>query len=406
MKDYKFLTYIFIFLTVIGLLLLLERLVNSASESPYISIDPIAKHINGQGFAGSNNCIDCHGHIFQSHIETAHFQSSRLADSISIKGSFNKNNSYLLNDEIVFLMHSRADGFYQDAFLRADSSLVDSKRMDIVIGSGTKGQTYLNWQEDELFQLQVSYFEPSGSWVNSPGYPSGVFAPNRPIRQRCLECHVTFAENKNVFNKPHAYDKSKFIYGIDCERCHGPSVGHVNYHLAHPNETEAKKILSYSHFTQKQKLQACALCHSGAKRRMEERPFSFMAGDTLQDYPNPDYDNTSLGSLDVHGNQYGLLLASSCFKKSKAMDCSSCHDPHKNQRGDFESFNAKCIACHQQQGNDIDCAMEVDKRLTVGNNCVECHMPLTSSKSMSIYDSKDSVLVPVKIRTHLIDVYK
>ncbi|WP_081894187.1 multiheme c-type cytochrome [Muricauda sp. MAR_2010_75] len=408
MKFRKRFIYLFFVVMAIGAVLLVVKFYNSIYVSPYISIEPIAVHGSGKGFAGSNRCIGCHKDIYQSHMETAHFLTSRVADSASIEGSFAQNNSYLLNDEIIFLMRSKEDGFYQEAYSRSDSTLIDSKKMDIVIGSSTKGQSYLNWQGDELYQLQVSYFKPSESWVNSPNYPNGIFAPNRPILQRCLECHVTFAKSRNTFNKPHSYDRSQLIYGIDCERCHGPANEHVNHHLSNPNETEAQFILSYSDLTQKQKLQSCALCHSGTHRHREEIPFSFMTGDTLMDFPNPEYDRSSLESLDVHGNQYGLLLASSCFKGSKSMDCTSCHDPHKNQRGDFKGFNAKCIACHQGTGTggEISCSLGVDLRKSKDNNCVECHMPLTPSKSMSIYDSKDSMLVPVEIRTHLIGIYK
>lgn len=405
MKDRKILVSFFISITLIGAVVFLIEYFNSVSIGPYIPIEPIVSNSNGHGFAGTTNCIGCHKDIYLSHIETAHFKSSRLADSISIKGSFSKDNFFLLNDEIKFSMNSKDDGFYQEALLIADNSLIDSKKIDIVIGSGTKGQTYLNWQEDELYQLQVSYFEPSGSWINSPGYPRGIFAPNRPIRQRCIECHFTFAESKNKFNKPNAFVKSKIVYGIDCERCHGPAVEHVNFHFKNPNETDGKKIKSYSNFSQKQRLEACALCHSGAMRRLEENPFSFIAGDTLPDHPNPNYNKTSLDSLDVHGNQYGLLLASKCFINSKRIDCSSCHNPHENQRGNFDWFNSKCLSCHQQSKKQIICKMELEKRQNNGNNCVKCHMPLTPSKSMSIYDIKDSLIVPVKVRTHFIGVY-
>ncbi|WP_318310201.1 multiheme c-type cytochrome [Flagellimonas crocea] len=388
--------------------MIFDKIFDSKYESAYYTIEPVAIHANGEGFSGSRNCIGCHKDIYLTHIKTAHFQSSRIADSISIQGNFENENSFLLNDEIIFFMRSRKDGFYQEAFSRRDGSLVDSKRIDIVIGSGTKGQSYLNWQGDDLYQLQISYFGPSESWVNSPGYPNGIFAPNRPIRQRCLECHVTFAKSRNTFNKPHSYDRSQFMYGIDCERCHGPAVKHVNYHLSKPSDAEAKNILSFSDLNQKQKLQSCALCHSGIRRKTSESPFSFMTGDTLADFPNPEYDSGNLESLDVHGNQYGLLLASLCFKESKNMDCTSCHDPHKNQRGDLKDFNAKCIICHRGSFTDdtVPCSLELEIGKPSNNNCVECHMPLTPSKSMSIYDSKDSLLVPVKVRTHLIDIYK
>jgi len=387
------------------LLFLLYIHFNTVSESSYIPIKPITMNINGQGFSGSASCIECHKDIYLSHLETAHFNTSRLADSTSIKGDFFKHNRFILNDEISFSMNTEKSGFYQEAIHEKDNSVINSNRIDIVLGSGTKGQTYLNWKDDELYQLQISYFEPNDSWVNSPGYPEGIFAPNRPIGQRCLECHVTYAESKNTFNKTNEYYRSKMIYGIDCERCHGPALEHANHHLEYPNETEGKKIKLYSHFSQKQKLQACALCHSGVMRKIEEQPFSFIAGDTVNNdvYLTSTVDTSN--TLDVHGNQYGLLIASSCFKKSKIMDCSSCHNPHENQRNNFEWYNSKCVECHQPFENNATCTLEIENRKKMDNNCVECHMPLIPSKSMSIYDSKDSLILPVQVRTHFIGIY-
>jgi hypothetical protein len=55
-------------------------------------------------------------------------------------------------------------------------------------------------------------------------------------------------------------------------------------------------------------------------------------GDKLDDFSSANYSPDSVAVLDVHGNQYGLLTASKCFKMSAEMDCSSCHDPHKTKK--------------------------------------------------------------------------
>ena len=304
-------------------------------------------------------------------------------------------------------MVSKEEGIHQNTFLRPMDSIIESKRFDIAIGSGTKGQSYFNWQDNALYQLQVSYFEADSSWVNSPGYPNGVYAPNRPVRARCLECHFTYAENKVTFNRPNIYDKSNLIFGIDCERCHGPSVEHVNYHNKNPNKKIGQDILSLSKASQRQNLDMCALCHSGTEIEYQKSPFEFVSGDTLMH--NTRKDNQRLAvqdSLDVHGNQYGLLLASPCFKNSDAMNCTSCHNPHKNQRNDVEWFKTKCIQCHQNADKTSHCSFSIEKRTLVENDCIKCHMPLIPSKKMSVFNQNDSIVVPVYIRTHLIGIYE
>jgi hypothetical protein len=53
----------------------------------------------------------------------------------------------------------------------------------VVVGSGEKGQTYLYWNEDQLFQSPVSYWTRPG-WVDSPGYRDGFANFDRPIIPR------------------------------------------------------------------------------------------------------------------------------------------------------------------------------------------------------------------------------
>ena len=221
----------------------------------------------------------------------------------------------------------------------------------------------------------------------------------------CVECHTTFAKIKYNDSNQATYNRSKIIYGVDCERCHGPSSSHVIYHQTFPNKKEAKFILKYQSFTRKQKLDACALCHSGIRSSSFTRPFEFLAGNNLDHFYMPTRIDYS-GEIDVHGNQYGLLTASECFKKSSAMDCSTCHDPHRNERGNIQQFINKCISCHDNQ-NTVNCSLSMSKRM--GNegkdNCVSCHMPSRPSKSMQIMNDEQH-LEPVYLRTHHIAIYK
>ena len=53
-------------------------------------------------------------------------------------------------------MVATPDGLYQDAENLADPSNHLKEKFGIVIGSGRHGQTYLYWDEDELYELPVS----------------------------------------------------------------------------------------------------------------------------------------------------------------------------------------------------------------------------------------------------------
>lgn len=371
---------------------------NPDVTSDYYDIEPLAVHKSGKSFAGSTSCIPCHTGIYNAHAKTAHFNTSALADSSKIKGSFEPGqNTHVLNNRVLFTMMATDSGFYQKAnFIHNQLKLFDL-RMDIVIGSGTKGQSYLSWENDKLFQIHTSYFTPTNSWTRSPGLRE--IASPRPVVARCFECHSTFAKSTTPDKKGNAFDKSQIIYGIDCERCHGPSAKHVGYHQKNPDATVSKYMIQHEALSRQQRLDACALCHSGG-RKLIKPPFSFLTGDNLNEFSISETKDSNI-SIDVHGNQYELLTSSACFEKSEMMDCSTCHNPHKNERGNAILFNQKCMGCHRQ--SEISCAVKETTRNAKENNCISCHMPLIPSKSMKI--QLDTIETEVKVRTHLIATY-
>jgi hypothetical protein len=104
-------------------------------------------------FAGSSSCASCHKEIFQQHIKTAHYIDSRPASKEFIKGSFQTGkNRYIYNKFLEVAMEKKKDRFFQTAYVSGEVS--QSEAFDIVIGSGRKGQTYLFWRDDKLFQLR------------------------------------------------------------------------------------------------------------------------------------------------------------------------------------------------------------------------------------------------------------
>ena len=110
---------------------------------------------------------------------------------------------------------------------------------------------------------------------------------------------------------------------------------------------------------------------------------------------------TSNEDLDVHGNQYGLIIQSMCFKKSKTLDCITCHDVHKNERGQSDKFNKICMSCHQkehvQHENNLNDFSKLD--------CINCHMPVKSSRTLLINNTQLDTTIPLQVRSHHIKVY-
>ena len=359
-------------------------------------------HPNGQQFAGSESCARCHKSISETHPLTAHYLTSRPATAETVKGSFDPGkNVFDLNSQLKIVMEKTSPALFQVGYVDGWEAI--RKPMDIVIGSGRKGQTYLYWNDNELFQLPVSYYTPLSTWCNSPGYPTDQILFNRTIPGRCLECHGTYFKNVEGLNNVKAFDKHQILYGVDCERCHGPAADHVTFQSSHPLEKKAKFIINPARLSRQQKLDNCALCHSGI-RDMTRPSFSFVVGDTLDNYSVPDYKLDSAANLDVHGNQYGLLTASKCFKMSK-MDCSSCHNVHVKETNKVELFSQRCTTCHTTANHNF-CTQPALPGLNLRSNCIDCHMPALPSNQIFLQVADRSKSTPDLVRTHRVGIYR
>ncbi len=357
---------------------------------------------NSDKMVGSTACKTCHKAIYESHINTAHFNDSKVADLKSVKGSF-ANGQNVFNYNLFMNVAMIKDGKKLIQSARIGGEEVQRAGFDLVIGSGRKGQSYLYWDNNKLFQLPISYYTATNSWCNSPGFPNFVYY-ERPIPLNCLECHSTYAKTINEQEEFVEYDKKALVLGIDCERCHGAGGDHVAYQVANPKDTIGRYIVNTAHKDRQVRLDGCALCHSGIREPLKP-PFSFKVGDTLNHFSVGKTISHQADTLDVHGNQYGLLAASKCFLQSTQMDCSSCHNVHKNEFNDPKLYSQRCMSCHNQP-SQTTCTVKVDKKIILSDNCIDCHMPILASKKIQLNVSGGQKLQPDYIRTHFISIYR
>ena len=359
--------------------------------------------VNFSQYAGSEACANCHKNIHEDFIHTPHHLTSALASEKSIMGSFASGSNIYHYDLVRKMVMEKRDSGYYEIFYK-NGVEETARRFDIVIGSGTRGQTYLSWVGNSLFQLPVSYFTHTNDWANSPGYLPHKIEFNRPIIARCLECHSTYANRISAPDQqPEAFDRHQIIYGIECEKCHGPGTKHVAFQTQHPEETKGEYILNPASMSRQQNLELCALCHGG--RLNQSKPsFQFTASDRLSDYFLPDTSKPDPANIDVHGNQYGLLSSSKCFRMSGTMTCVTCHDPHKNQRGQLALFSERCMSCHNKEHGNF-CKMEAEIGAGIVQNCIDCHMPKKPSRLISVLLSGEKQPTAATIRSHFISIY-
>jgi hypothetical protein len=404
MKKYikKVKNYQCALLILAGMVYLGSKTVPPGVKGNAMGIVDTAEMVDTGEFAGSATCISCHKDISESHKGTAHYRDSRPATKESIKGSFEDGrNHFTLNKFAEVVMESKNDGLWQTGYLNGTE--IESERFDVVIGSGRKGQTYLYWKDEKLFQLPVSYYTPLDDWCNSPGYPKTFPKFNRPIPAHCIECHGTYARTENTTDGGTRFVGMQILYGVDCERCHGAAAEHVAFHTAHPGEKTGKFILNARHMSRQQRLDACALCHSGPRDELKPA-FTFQTGDRLDDFSAPKFSRDSLPNLDVHGNQYGLMLSSKCYQKSAELDCSSCHNVHVNEAKNLPVFSRRCVTCHN--GNDHPgCSLAAVATMKLADNCIDCHMPSLPSQKIFLQLSDTSKSTPDLVRTHRVAIY-
>jgi predicted CXXCH cytochrome family protein len=353
-------------------------------------------------FVGDQTCAQCHKDKFETYERTAHHVTSEVAEKDTVVGDFapGANTMATVNPNLTFRMEKAGDEFFQTAAWASTDGTAPrthTERLDLVIGSGGKGQTYLYWRDNQLFQLPAGYSTVLHRWITSPGYEDGVANFERGIIPRCLECHATYFEA--VFPDPEVnmYDPKNYVLGISCERCHGPGRQHAASYKAKGVAPAAGDIVNPAKLSPARQADVCAQCHGGQGERFMAPAFSFVPGQPLEKYIDLGPIN-SARDVDVHGKQGKLLSKSQCFQMSKSMNCSTCHDVHQKEP-DLAMMSERCLSCHTVQ------ASETHRKLrdSITKNCIDCHMPTLESKV--VYLDVDGKRVRPRFRTHWIRVY-
>jgi hypothetical protein len=331
--------------------------------APPSNADPLNPN---PGFLGADSCKSCHEEKYETFIQTAHYQTSRLATVENISGSFDPSlNQMRTGSADVFFTMVQRDG---DCFQRA--SFFDWKfdvPFHLIMGSSKMGESYLYWHGDRLFQMNCTYLSDADKWINSPGFVDGDAAYARPIFAGCIDCRTTYVDLRKP---PNHFTPNSLILGVSCERCHGPGKEHVEFHNANPNEKHAYNVAVPSRLPRQAQMDVCGQCHTANKRMNDRRPFQFRPGDRLEDHYDMLEDNGTFSDRVHTSNQVARLGLSECFKQS-AMGCADCHNPHRNERGKAELFSQRCLKCHEQE----HCGFSKDIGQPLSDNCIDCHMP-------------------------------
>jgi hypothetical protein len=366
--------------------------------------------VERRGYVGDSACMPCHQQKAIPFSQTSHHLTSQLPGPGSILGSFHEGKNVLMiqdpsstdvDPRLFFKMDIQHGDYYQTAVAEKGSQkFTRSERIDIVTGSGVRGQTYLYWAGNQLFELPVSYWMDGDQWVNSPGYKDGTANYSRHVDPRCLECHASYIKPLSTDPQTNVYDRESFVPGISCETCHGPGATHVERERSGSSKTSKPidaAILNPRKFTRDRQVDLCGLCHSGGQRTGLTPAFTYTPGAPLDQFFAPDPGDAA-DRPDVHGNQVSLLKKSRCYISSPSMSCSTCHDVHAGERSAADYSN-RCLKCHQWQS----CGASHTLGAEIANNCIDCHMPM--QQTSAIVSTTAGRGLHTSIRNHWIKVY-
>jgi len=379
-------------------------------------------------YVGDDACASCHQQLAAGYSRTAHHLTSQPANKDTIVGDFlpGQNTMATANANLTFCMDRKGDEFFQTAIwgpsessyapginstdspgqgpVPATAARTRTERLELVIGSGGKGQNYLFWRNDELFQLPVGYSTVLHHWINSPGYRDGTANFDRPIVPRCLECHAGYFDSTFPGTDSNLYDTKNYVLGITCERCHGPGRKHIETYkqpmksgTAGTAKTAVPTIVNPAKLSSARRADICAQCHGGAGVREILPEFSYVPGQPLANYIDLGPVDQA-NEVDVHGKQGKLMMKSRCYQVSKTMECSTCHDVHKKEP-DLAEMSQRCLTCHKVDATPTHQAVGA----TITQNCIDCHMPALESKVVNV--NVNGKLHYPRFRTHWIKIY-
>ena len=358
---------------------------------PDLPDSPFLNHSSDVDYVGSTECSICHGTQSSSYQETgmAHSMAEVTAANAPPHGSY----FHALSGR-QYEVHKRADKlwhrarFHDGVASSPHDELIDTP-IQYVVGSGAQFQIYLAEIDGFLVESPLTWYVSKPGWEMSPGYDE-PFPPSfeRAVPEKCLFCHA--GRTEAVGNSLHRVRFHELQIG--CERCHGPGSLHVKRmsSASGDDDTSAagagETIVNPSKLSRHLAEDICHQCHLTTKAYVETRGrrlSDFRPGRRLHDFRVYYQLHSAKDPMRVVGHVEQQLL-SRCYQESDSLSCLTCHSPHHTPRPEerLEHYRAICLTCHEQDSCQVDQATLA--RTSPENDCVECHMPRVSTKTLHV----------------------
>ncbi|MGP0068598.1 MAG: tetratricopeptide repeat protein [Isosphaeraceae bacterium] len=326
-------------------------------------------------FVGSSRCAECHPAEFKSQQGSRHARTFFRATEL---GGLELPPSAVPDRSDPKVMHTlgRTDDGRMHQETRVEGQVFDAV-VQYAFGSGDRGLTPIGRDEDgNPYEMRLSEYRDGQRtyWDVTSGHPRNPSRAKDFLGQpldddgirRCLVCHVT--DTRSILDQSGACANDR---GIGCEKCHGPGGNHLRAAEGKFLETDPA-IGRPTLASGSRVVKICAQCHSPRGQEV------------LRDDPM---------AVRFQGS---TLTWSRCFTESNdTLDCTTCHDPHRNVSTSAAYYESKCLSCHPgagkagaEVGRRLDSSAGRSRRSALAEpsghttcpvnpstGCIGCHMP-------------------------------
>jgi predicted CXXCH cytochrome family protein len=354
-------------------------------DTPYRNVHPEVKYV------GDEACAACHPTITESYRlhpmgrslvpmsqQAAHERYGKQAGNPFQQLGFEFEVQH--RDDRVF--HR-----YRCRGLQGKPVCASEEEVHFVVGSGSRGRSYLVNRAGFLFQSPISWFSQQQTWDLSPGFKRERNF-ERPVQAECLFCHcnqVTPRENTaNGFEEPLFRG-----FAIGCERCHGPGQLHVeSRERGDLVEGMDCTIVNPVRLEPRLRDAVCEQCHLQGEARVVRRGrhvFDYRPGLPLYLFWSVFVRKVEFTDNKKAVSQVQQMYDSHCYRGSKGkLGCISCHDPHQlpasAQRVRY--YRDRCLQCHAEE-KPCSLAISVRRQRDPDDSCIACHMPHAPSSNIA-----------------------
>ncbi|NND69993.1 MAG: tetratricopeptide repeat protein [Rhodothermales bacterium] len=377
---------------------------DAGNTSQYASVSGEATYV------GIDACKTCHAPVYDTYKDAEMGRSFRKAALSTSDADFE------IADAVF---DSTADLYYQ-AFHRSDELFLREFRLngrdtthnrvekiDFIVGSGQHTNSHIYEENGFLYQMPLTWYSQDGKWDLPPKYRQVNYRFSRPIPLACMTCH-----NAVSGFRPESENRYDHVpLGIDCEKCHGPGSKHIeNIEAGIIVDVESGidySIVNPAKLPVDRQFDICQGCHmQGASVYKEgKNAADFRPGMALEDVQNVFWPR-SADSVEtfIMASHPDRLRMSECFRSSNESDsavepltCITCHNPHVSiaTLGD-DYYNETCQSCHTDPAI-AECTESPEVRMAAGNNCVQCHMPVSGSSDIPHVRITDHFIRPLRV---------